>query len=274
MLHFPRWKILTVLATCLAGLLFSMPNLFSKETVKAWPRWVPHLQMPFGLDLQGGAHLLLAADINELKKDWVKLLSAEARKIVVVDGQLLASVTIAGNSVQQFQPVLLEFIDVGRQQQMRAPLQVEAERHLQVRDPAWPCLHSLLGEEIGHAEQQSGEAGRQYRQDLPAREMQHGCGLSVVKRAVAKRAIPRDRSQGRSRDPIRPDLPLDQVASLTGSPLPRTSATEPRVTRMRICSLSSTSISLSLSFTFVTLPMKPLPSTTVSPRRTFSTISL
>ena len=100
MLHFPRWKILTVLATCLAGLLFSMPNLFSKETVKAWPRWVPHLQMPFGLDLQGGAHLLLAADINELKKDWLKLLRAEARKIVVVDGQLLASVTIAGNSVQ------------------------------------------------------------------------------------------------------------------------------------------------------------------------------
>ena len=100
MLHFPRWKILTVLATCLAGLLFSMPNLFSKDTVKGWPRYVPHLQMPFGLDLQGGAHLLLAADSEQLKKDWLKKLRLDARKVVVADGKMPASVTIAGNSVQ------------------------------------------------------------------------------------------------------------------------------------------------------------------------------
>ena len=100
MLHFPRWKVLSILATCLAGVLFALPNLFSKETVSGWPRYVPHLQMPFGLDLQGGAHLLLAADSKQLKKDWLKKLRLDARKVVVTDGKMLASVTIVGNSVQ------------------------------------------------------------------------------------------------------------------------------------------------------------------------------
>ncbi len=100
MLHFPRWKIVAIIATCLAGLLFSLPNFFSKEQVARWPRWVPHLQMPFGLDLQGGAHLLLEADSGQLKSDWLKKLRSEARKVVVTDAKLPASVTIVGSTVQ------------------------------------------------------------------------------------------------------------------------------------------------------------------------------
>ena len=99
MLQFPRWKILAIIATCLAGLLCSLPNFFTKEQVARWPRWVPHLQMPFGLDLQGGAHLLLGADSEQLKKDWLAKLNKEVRKTVVVDAKLPASVSIVGNSV-------------------------------------------------------------------------------------------------------------------------------------------------------------------------------
>ena len=100
MLHFPRWKIMAIIATCLAGLLFSFPNFFAKEQVARWPRWVPHLQMPFGLDLQGGAHLLLEADSGQLKADWLKKLRGEVRKVVVTDAKLPASVTIVGSTVQ------------------------------------------------------------------------------------------------------------------------------------------------------------------------------
>ena len=32
MLHFSRWKVLAILATCLAGLLFALPNFFAKES--------------------------------------------------------------------------------------------------------------------------------------------------------------------------------------------------------------------------------------------------
>ena len=71
MLHFERWKIIAIVLTCLAGVLFTMPNFFSKETVDSWPRWVPHKQLPLGLDLRGGAHLLLAMDTKEWEKDWL-----------------------------------------------------------------------------------------------------------------------------------------------------------------------------------------------------------
>jgi preprotein translocase subunit SecD len=80
MLHFERWKIFAIVATCLAGLLFAMPNFFSKETVAAWPSFVPTRQMPLGLDLRGGAHLLLAMDTAEVRKNWLATLREDARK--------------------------------------------------------------------------------------------------------------------------------------------------------------------------------------------------
>jgi preprotein translocase subunit SecD len=80
MLHFERWKIFAIVATCLAGLLFAMPNFFSKETVASWPSFIPQRQMPLGLDLRGGAHLLLAMDTGEVRKNWLATLREDARK--------------------------------------------------------------------------------------------------------------------------------------------------------------------------------------------------
>lgn len=82
MLQFTRTKVFLILLTCLAGILVAMPNLFSKETVASWPWYLPHKQMPLGLDLQGGAHLLLEMDENEIKKDWLNNLRDESRKVL------------------------------------------------------------------------------------------------------------------------------------------------------------------------------------------------
>ncbi len=62
MLHFDRWKIVLIVLTCLAGFVVALPNFFSKETVAGWPRSMPQRQLPLGLDLRGGAHLLLAME--------------------------------------------------------------------------------------------------------------------------------------------------------------------------------------------------------------------
>lgn len=80
MLHFSRWKIVAVVATCLAGLLLALPNLFSRETVAAWPNWLPKRQINLGLDLRGGAHLLLAMDVNDVRRDWLETLREDARR--------------------------------------------------------------------------------------------------------------------------------------------------------------------------------------------------
>ncbi len=80
MLHFDRWKIISIIGTCLLGLLIALPNFFSKEQVAGWPDYFPKKQMPLGLDLQGGAHLLVGMDTAELKKDWLLTLKDDARK--------------------------------------------------------------------------------------------------------------------------------------------------------------------------------------------------
>ena len=80
MLHFARWKIIAIVLTCVAGLLAALPNFFPKATVDVWPSFFPAKQLTLGLDLQGGAHLLLAMDQEEIKKDWLTNLRDSARK--------------------------------------------------------------------------------------------------------------------------------------------------------------------------------------------------
>lgn len=80
MLHFARWKVIAILVTCLAGLLTALPNFFSKEQVAGWPDWMAKRQIPLGLDLRGGAHLLLSMDTDDVKKDWLGNLRDDARK--------------------------------------------------------------------------------------------------------------------------------------------------------------------------------------------------
>jgi preprotein translocase subunit SecD len=83
MLHFARWKVIAILVTCLAALLFALPNFLSRETLASWPSVLPRKQMALGLDLRGGAHLLLGMDIEELKADWLKTLREDTRRTML-----------------------------------------------------------------------------------------------------------------------------------------------------------------------------------------------
>ena len=99
MLQFSRFGNIAIVGVCLLGLLFALPNFFSRETVEAWPSWMPKKRIPPGLDLQGGAHLLLAMDSAQLRRDWLQSLRDDARRVVITDAKIPASVTIQGNSV-------------------------------------------------------------------------------------------------------------------------------------------------------------------------------
>jgi len=83
MLHFARWKVFAILATCLAALLFALPSFFSKETVAGWPSFMPTRQLALGLDLRGGVHLLLGMDAEEIKADWLKTLREDTRRTLL-----------------------------------------------------------------------------------------------------------------------------------------------------------------------------------------------
>ncbi|MGL4976244.1 MAG: protein translocase subunit SecD, partial [Bosea sp. (in: a-proteobacteria)] len=75
MLRFSTWKIMAVLLLAFGSIAYSVPSLLSKEQQKAWnasipsflPKWlVPHKPITLGLDLQGGAHLLLEVDTQSV----------------------------------------------------------------------------------------------------------------------------------------------------------------------------------------------------------------
>ncbi|MCF6274533.1 MAG: protein translocase subunit SecD [Robiginitomaculum sp.] len=65
MLHFSRWKITFILGAMMLGLLFALPNVLSEKTREALPGFLPSQTLNLGLDLQGGAHLLLEVDLKD-----------------------------------------------------------------------------------------------------------------------------------------------------------------------------------------------------------------
>ncbi len=80
MLHFSRWKIAAIAAVILWGFLGALPNLLSKDTLASWPDFLPKQQLSLGLDLRGGAHLLLQMDEQELRKEQLETIRDDVRK--------------------------------------------------------------------------------------------------------------------------------------------------------------------------------------------------
>ena len=66
MLYFSRWKTISIWAVVLLGVLFSLPNVLPQSVRDSMPNWLPSRPMTLGLDLQGGSHILLAVDRQDL----------------------------------------------------------------------------------------------------------------------------------------------------------------------------------------------------------------
>lgn len=100
MLHFSRWKIIAIVLTILAGALVSLPNFLTKEQLDSYPSWLPKWQMPLGLDLRGGAYLLLHMDTKELSDDWLLAVRDDARR-QLRDAKIgFSAVGVQGDAVQ------------------------------------------------------------------------------------------------------------------------------------------------------------------------------
>ena len=69
MLYFSRWKTISIWAVVLLGVLFALPNLYPQSWLSAMPDWIPKRQMTLGLDLQGGSHILLQIDRQDLANE-------------------------------------------------------------------------------------------------------------------------------------------------------------------------------------------------------------
>ncbi len=79
MIHIPLWKTILVVGVCLLGMLFVSPNFFTEKQLESFPSWFPKNKLVLGLDLQGGAHLLLEVDFEAALYDQMHTLSDVVR---------------------------------------------------------------------------------------------------------------------------------------------------------------------------------------------------
>jgi preprotein translocase subunit SecD len=99
-MHFTPIKQTVIIVICLLGVLLVLPNFFAKETLAHWPSFVPSRQLSLGLDLRGGAHLLLSMETNEVRKDWLDTLRDDARRRLRDAKIGVAGLGVANNVVQ------------------------------------------------------------------------------------------------------------------------------------------------------------------------------
>jgi preprotein translocase subunit SecD len=99
MLYFTRWKAAAIVLTAFVVCLFAVPNFLPDKFVQSWPKWA-QFHVVLGLDLQGGSHILLEVDANDVRKQRMDALRDDVRR-VLRDARIgYTGLTTRGNSVE------------------------------------------------------------------------------------------------------------------------------------------------------------------------------
>src|SRR5690606_12912326 len=95
----PRWVMACYAIIILVGIIAALPNLFSTQQLASMPNWVPKQQVTLGLDLRGGAHLVLEVDEPALRLARLQSLAAEARNTLQTERMETQSVRVVDDVV-------------------------------------------------------------------------------------------------------------------------------------------------------------------------------
>src|SRR5256886_12545430 len=79
MLNLQRWQTIAVIAFTALAVLFALPNLLPARVLEALPGWYSQSRINLGLDLRGGAHFLLEADLRAVLNERLTNLSDSVR---------------------------------------------------------------------------------------------------------------------------------------------------------------------------------------------------
>ena len=122
MLRFAPWKLASVLALVAIAVLVVLPSFMSAETADALaarlPGFVPVRQIVLGLDLQGGAYMLMQVDDASVIKSQVEALRDDVRQ-KMRDGKI----ALSGGIATQPRGVLVRIADPGDREKAFALLQ-------------------------------------------------------------------------------------------------------------------------------------------------------
>jgi preprotein translocase subunit SecD len=79
MLNLPRWQVIGIIAVTALAALFALPNLLPGAVLDVLPGWYAQSRINLGLDLRGGAHFLLEADLRSVLNERLTNLSDSVR---------------------------------------------------------------------------------------------------------------------------------------------------------------------------------------------------
>lgn len=99
MIYISKWKAFGVILTCLLGLVFALPNALTPDQREMLPSWFPQKTINLGLDLQGGSHLLLRADLEAANKERLMGLIDSVRNALRSEKIMYVGLKIQGSSV-------------------------------------------------------------------------------------------------------------------------------------------------------------------------------
>lgn len=91
MLQFPTWKKALIAVVAVLGLLYSAPNVTGPWTLwDGYPSWAPGKPMSLGLDLRGGAHLLVQVRTEDVVAEHLNS-TADGIRIALREARVRAS---------------------------------------------------------------------------------------------------------------------------------------------------------------------------------------
>ena len=79
MLNLPRWQTIVIIAITVLSGVFALPNLLPAAVLDHLPHWYQQSRINLGLDLRGGAHFLLEADLRSVLTERLTNLSDSVR---------------------------------------------------------------------------------------------------------------------------------------------------------------------------------------------------
>jgi len=82
MLHFSRWKMIAILIAVTFGILLAAPNLMSQSVRDSLPTWLPKQPISLGLDLQGGVHLQVKIEREDIVDERLETLVSDVRNLM------------------------------------------------------------------------------------------------------------------------------------------------------------------------------------------------
>jgi SecD/SecF fusion protein len=100
MLYFSRWKTISIWVIVALGVLFALPNVYPQSWLSSMPDWMPKRSMTLGLDLQGGSHILLQIDRQDLADERLETTRDDIRTLLRDARIGYTGLTGSGNSVQ------------------------------------------------------------------------------------------------------------------------------------------------------------------------------